>query len=132
MTTHEARTVSVSVDRPPAQVHAYVVDPRNLPEWAPGLARSVRPDGDRWLVETADGPVHVAFAEPNPYGVADHRITGEGFDVEVSMRVVPNADGSEVVFTVLRAPGATDDGFARDLALVEQDLQTLRNLLEQS
>lgn len=76
--------------------------------------------------------MHVAFAEPNPYGVADHRITGKGFDVEVSMRVVLNADGSEVVFTVLRAPGATDDDFARDLALVEQDLQTLRDLLEQS
>ncbi len=49
--------------------------------------------------------MHVAFAEPNPYGVADHRLTGEGFDVEVSMRVVPNADGSEVGLTVSRAPG---------------------------
>jgi hypothetical protein len=48
------------------------------------------------------------------------------------MRVVPNGDGSEVVFTVLRAPGATDDDLARDVALVEQDLRTLRDLLEQS
>jgi uncharacterized protein YndB with AHSA1/START domain len=132
MTTLEARTLSVSVDRPPAQVHAYVVDARNLPQWARGFARSVRPDGDRWLVETDGGPVRVSFAGPNPYGVADHRVTGEGFEVDVSMRVVPNGDGSEVVFTVLRAPGATDDDLARDVALVEQDLRTLRDLLEQS
>ena len=124
--------MSVSVDRPPSQVHAYVVDGSNLPAWAPGLARSVRPDGERWLVETADGPAHVHFTEPNPYGVADHRVTGDGFDVHVSMRVVPNGDGSEVVFTVLRAPGASDDDFARDVDLVEQDLRTLRDLLEQS
>ena len=132
MTTFEARTVSVSVDRPPAQVHAYVVDARNLPEWARGFARSVRPDGDRWVVETADGPVHLQFVEPNPYGVADHRVTADGLDVVMPARVVPNGAGSEVVFTVLRPPGTSDDDFARDVALVEQDLRTLRDRLESS
>lgn len=132
MTTFEARTLSVSVDRPPAQVHAYVVDARNLPEWAPGFARSVRPDGDRWVVETADGPVRVQFVEPNPYGVADHRVTADGLEVVMSARVVPNGDGSEVVFTVLRPAGTSDEDFARDVALVEQDLRTLRDRLEAS
>jgi hypothetical protein len=118
--------VSLSVDRPPAQVHVHVMDPPTCRSGRPASRVSTagrRPPAGR----DGHGRVDVAFAAPNPYGVADHRITGAGFDVQVSMCVVPNADGSEVVFTVLRGPGATDDDLARDLALVAHDLQTPRD-----
>lgn len=41
-----------------------------------------------------------------------------------------NLDGSEVVFTLLRAPGTTDAQHAADVAAVERDLQALKRLLE--
>lgn len=82
------------------------------------------------MVETADGPVRIAFAPKNGFGVLDHRIMGDdGLDVLSPMRVIVN-DGSEVLFTLFHREGMTDDEFSRDLALVESDLLTLRRLLE--
>jgi hypothetical protein len=46
------------------------------------------------------------------------------------MRVVPNGDGSEVVFTLLRLPGTSDDQFVADAGAVERDLRQLKILLE--
>jgi len=46
------------------------------------------------------------------------------------MRVVPNRDGSEFIFTLIRQPGMSDAQFAKDKAAVEIDLKTLKDLLE--
>jgi hypothetical protein len=126
----EARTLSVSIDREPSAVVEFVSDPRRLPAWAPGFARSVRRDASGWIVETGDGEIRVEFVPANAFGVVDHRVSGDGLDVLVPMRVVPNADGSEVLFTVVRPAASSDSDFARDIALVAADLQRLKDLLE--
>jgi hypothetical protein len=129
---HEVHHVSVSIARPPAEVYAFASDPRNLPRWAAGLARSeVARDGDAWVAEAPFGKVRVKFAPPNPFHVMDHDVTLEsGITVHNPMRVVPNGAGSEFMFTLVRQPGMTDAEFARDKAAVEQDLKTLKTLLE--
>lgn len=48
------------------------------------------------------------------------------------MRVVPNGDGSEFLFSLFRQPGMSDEAFAKDKAAVEKDLKTLKDLLERS
>ena len=133
MTALSARTVSVSIDRDPDAVYRYVRDPRNLPHWAPGFAKAVRADTGGWVVETADGPVRVTFAADNVLGVLDHRVSDDqGLDVLNPMRVIANADGAEVLFTLFRSVDASDDQFRGDLGLVEADLQTLKRMLEGS
>ncbi|HZJ06677.1 MAG TPA: SRPBCC family protein [Nocardioidaceae bacterium] len=131
MTTSRARTVSVSVERDPAAVYDYICDPRNLPSWAPGFAKSVREEAGRWLVETEAGTVGIAFASDNPLGVVDHRVTDDqGLDDTNPMRVIPNGHGSEVLFTLFQSAGISDDQFQHDLGLVESDLQLLKRVLE--
>jgi len=46
------------------------------------------------------------------------------------MRVVPRWEGSELVFTLIRQPGMSDEQFARDRAAVQGDLHALKTLLE--
>jgi len=46
------------------------------------------------------------------------------------MRVFPNNDGSELVFTLYRRPDVSDQEFAEDARLVEKDLANLKTLLE--
>jgi hypothetical protein len=46
------------------------------------------------------------------------------------MRVVPNNDGSEVIFTLYRRPGASDQMFDGDAKAVRGDLLKLKALLE--
>src|SRR5690606_25502537 len=105
----ESRHLAVSIDRPLAEVYAFASDPRNLPRWAPGLGAAVEPDGDAWVVETAQGTVGLTFAPQNEYGVLDHVVrTPTGETVHVPLRAIADGDGCEVVLTLRRTPGMTD------------------------
>jgi len=126
-----SRTLGVSIRRPPAAVYEFVSNPANLPQWAPGLCQSVRREGSSWVVETPNGPMGIRFAESNPFGVLDHYVQpAAGPEIYVPMRVIPNADGSELIFTLFQLPDMTDEQFAADSHLVDQDLHRLKRILE--
>jgi hypothetical protein len=129
---HAVRHISVSIGRRAEDVYAFASDPRNLPRWAAGLARSeIHREGDDWVAEAPFGRVAVRFVERNPFGVLDHDVRLEsGVTVHNPMRVVPNGEGSEFVFTLIRQPGTSDEQFAADEAAVQKDLRTLKELLE--
>ena len=46
------------------------------------------------------------------------------------MRVMPNGTGSEVTLVLFRQPEMDDNAFARDAGLMQNDLSTLKALLE--
>ena len=46
------------------------------------------------------------------------------------MRVIPDGNGCEVVFTVRRRSGITDEEFERDASAVLADLTALKRLIE--
>ena len=123
--------LSVSIDRPAAEVYDYARDPANLPAWAAGLAGGIaRVDGE-WVADSPMGRVVVRFAEVNPFGVLDHDVTlPDGTTVTNPLRVLPDGAGCEVVFTLRRAPGVTDAEFAADAAAVTADLATLKRVVE--
>ncbi len=127
------RHISISIDRPPADVYQLAANPENLPRWARGLAGSVKLTQDGTLIAASPmGEVKVRFAERNRQGILDHDVTlPSGETVHNPLRVVPNATGSEVIFTIFRRPGATEDQFAADAHAVERDLATLKSLLEE-
>ena len=129
---HEVRHISISIARVPEEVYAFASDPRNLPLWAEGLARSeVKADGDTWVVEAPFGTAKLRFSESNPFGVMDHDVELEsGVVMHNPMRVMPNGEGAEFVFSLFRQPGMTDEQFSADARAVENDLQRLKALLE--
>ena len=105
----------MTIERPPQEVYAFVRDPKNLAKWASGL----------------DGAVKVRFADANPYGVLDHYVSvNSGPEVYMPMRVFPNGDGAEVLITVFRQSGVSEEKFAEDTQWVRRDLETLKELLE--
>lgn len=124
--------VTVAIDRPADAVYAYASDPANLPEWAAGLAIApLTLVGGSWTVDSPMGAITIDFAPPNSYGVLDHTVTmPSGETVYNPMRVIADGDRSEVVFTIRQRAGMTDDEFARDIAAVRADLETLRRHLE--
>lgn len=126
----ESRHISEHIDRTAADVYAYASDPANLSSWAPGLGSSVEKVDGQWFVQTPEGRAAFAFAAPNDFGVLDHTVTlPSGEVVYVPMRVIADGKASEVVFTLRRRPGMTDDEFARDADLVAADLVRLRQVL---
>jgi len=125
--------VTISIRREPAEVYAFVSDPKNLPTWAAGLAGAkVHREGDEWVTESgALGKVHIKFAAKNAFGVADHDVRlPSGDTVHNPLRVLPHGGDSEVVFTLFRAPGVTDDKLLEDKRAIEKDLATLKQQLE--
>jgi hypothetical protein len=73
----------------------------------------------------------VRFVERNKYGVLDHYVSVDsGPEVYMPMRVFPNGDGAEVLITVFRRPGTTEERFVEDTKWVRRDLEALKDLLE--
>ena len=131
MTVTQAWTLSVSIDRPWQEVNDFLAVPENFPAWASGLGGNLRVRGDHYLVDGPDGVWQVRFTPPNRHGVLDHDVTApDGTRTHNAMRVIPNRDGAEVLFTLLRHQGMTEEKFAADAAWVRRDLEALRTLLE--
>jgi uncharacterized membrane protein len=129
--TFVAKHISVSIERSAAQVYEFASNPENLPQWAGGLGGSIKKVNDEWIAEAPMGRVKVNFAEKNKFGILDHDVTlSSGAKFSNPMRVFPNNDGSEVVFTLYRRPEMTDQNFVEDAESVEKDLITLKTLLE--
>lgn len=129
---HEAQHISIYIDCRPDKVYRFASNPENLPLWAAGLASSkVKKVGAVWLAEAPFGKVKITFAEDNIFGVMDHDVELEsGQVVHNPMRVVPNREGSEFIFTLLRQPDMSDQQFEEDKQAVEKDLARLKSLLE--
>lgn len=125
--------MSVAINRPDEEVYAFAANPANLPLWAAGLASSIEFVDGNWVAETSSGGVVVEFLPHNDFGILDHVVTlSTGERVMNPMRVIGYRDRSEVVFTVNRRPGMTDEEFESDAAAVAADLATLKRVLENS
>lgn len=127
-----SETLAVSIQRPPDDVYAFVLTATNMPRWAPAFCRAIRPAGEGWVIVTPDGEFGLRFVPRNEFRVLDHYVTlASGQTAYVPMRVLATADGhSEVIFTLFRQPGMTDADFAQDRGMVERDLTTLKQVLE--
>ena len=131
MSTMSAKIVHISIDRDWREVYDYASRPQNMPFWASGLASGLTRDGDDWIAEGTLGAARVRFAPRNDFGVIDHQVTLEsGLSVHNALRIVPNADGCEIMFTLLRLPGMSEEQFATDAAHVMRDLKALKELME--
>jgi Polyketide cyclase / dehydrase and lipid transport len=129
--TSESRHISEWIARPADEIYDYAADPANLPRWAPGLGSSVEKIDGQWFVETSEGRVGFAFVQRNEYGVLDHYVTlPSGEVVYIPLRVIADGSDSEVVFTLRRRPGMSDEDFKADADAVAADLSRLRQVLE--
>lgn len=129
--TLPALHISQAIAATPAAVVEFAGNPRNLPQWAGGLSSGIRQEGEHWLSESPMGTVRVTFTGPIAAGVLDHDVLlPDGTVGHNPLRVLANGDGAEVVFTLYRLPGTTDEDFERDAAFVRADLKRLRAVLE--
>lgn len=127
----ETRHIIVGIECAAVDVYEFASNPENLPDWASGLGQRVENVDGTWMVDSPMRRVEVSFVASNDLGVLDHRVTmpsGESFCNP--MRVLPDGDGSEVVFTLRRRDGQSYEEFCSDVELVEADLVRLKRTLE--
>ncbi|MBM9502033.1 SRPBCC family protein [Leptospira sp. 201903071] len=128
----ETKHIGVSIQASWENVYKYLSDPRNFPEWASGLCKSISPGNDgEWIIEAPQGKLKAAFTPSNEFGILDHTVifpTGER--IRNPMRILPNADGSEVLFSLFKTPEMSSEKFEEDTSWVLKDLNELKNLME--
>jgi hypothetical protein len=123
--------LSVSIDRSAAEAYEFLSLPENFPQWAAGLGKSLRRDGEDWIADTPGGPAKVRFSDRNSRGVLDHSVTlPGGGTVFVPLRLMPKGAGCELVLTLNRQPGMSDERFAADAEWVMRDLNAAKRILE--
>lgn len=127
----KSRTISCSINKPPATVCEFASNPEHLPQWVRSFCLSVRKSDDEWQMETPTGWIGIRFVPANDFGVLDHTVTfPDGQSILNPMRVVANGEGSEVTFTLFQLPGMSDEQFSKDAGMVEADLRSLKGVLE--
>jgi hypothetical protein len=126
----EARTISITVSHPWQALYEAIWQPGFFPRWASGLSNSaLEKQGDHWLAEGPEGAIRIRFTGYNRFGVMDHHVDpGNGQEIYVPLRVIPNEGGAEVLLTLFWQPGMSDAKFLADAAWVERDLKVLQSL----
>ncbi|OXM85696.1 hypothetical protein [Paenibacillus rigui] len=129
---YPSRTWSISIQCPPERVYAYVYDLRHFPAWAVSFGlSSIEASEGKGVIETPEGPLTMQFVPKNTLGVLDHDVTLPSGEINrIPMRVIANGTGSEVLFTLFRLPGVSEEAFQRDQVMVERDLLSLKGIME--
>ncbi|MGI8831611.1 MAG: SRPBCC family protein [Nitrososphaeraceae archaeon] len=130
----KSRSVTVSINRDPRTVYEFIFNLENLPKWASKAFQSIKQVKGEWIAETPQGLAKVGLAQRNDFGVLDHyvNLSSLGVEVYVPMRVVQNGiNGSEVIFTLFYTTDMSEEKFAQDVSMVEQDLKNLKNIMEE-
>ena len=126
----KSKTLTILINCQLKKVYEFVSNMENMPKWAKTFCRSIKKSVGEWIIETSQGSMKIKIAPKNDFGILDHTvIPAPGVEVFVPMRVVPNTSGSEVVFTLFQQPGMSEENFARDQGMVEQDLATLKQVV---
>jgi hypothetical protein len=123
----------VTIDRPAAEVHAFLADAENWPRWAVVNVLAVEP-GDNpgwWKMSTPDGPARFRIYADIATGIVDHDFGDEtGGVVRVPARVVGNERSADFLITITQPPELSDDAFESLLGSLETELATLKMVLE--
>ncbi|KKB76952.1 hypothetical protein VW35_16320 [Devosia soli] len=128
-----SHTIATQIDYPYEAAYRYLADPASYAQWAAIEPGSFHPlDNGDWTGETRFGGLrHIRFTPPNDYGVLDHAIfvPGEAL-LWTPMRVVPNEEGTELLFTFLARPGMSEDMFDSAIEWITTDFLMLKSILE--
>jgi hypothetical protein len=124
-----AETRSITIAAAPREVLRFVADPRNLPRWAPGFAPAVREREGSWFVSGERGEFEIVVLASDELGTFDLWPAANARR-GIRTRVIANGDGTEYVLTILMQDDIDEAGVAAQIEVIEQELATVRELME--
>lgn len=127
-------TLCVQIACSAAKAYQFIADPATMPRWAIHNVKSIRPVGqNEWEIQTPRGAGRLVSHYDQACGILDHEFVDpkEG-PWEVSARIVPaGAKDSVYMITLVKPPSMPEEAFRQGMPLVEEELQTMRHILEQ-
>ena len=124
-----AETRSITIAASPRDVLRFVADPRNLPRWAPGFAPAVLEREGHWFVSGEHREFEIVVLASDELGTFDLWPAADARR-GIRTRVLANGDGTEYVFTILMEDDIDQAGLTGQIEVIEQELATVRDLME--
>jgi hypothetical protein len=137
MATLETHTVTVTIDAPLATVAADLADPTTHHEWATeffaGPVRPGEPGEFVARVPMMGGEVRHKIDADAERGILDLYFAPHSapYGPPIPVRLVPNGDGVDVLWTLARFPGVSDQAWQQGLASMARELAALKRRHEQ-
>jgi hypothetical protein len=131
LTPMRSATLTITIAAPRDDVFAFLADGANLPAWASNFAPAIRPNGDGWIVNQGAVEIGLEIPANRELGTVDLHITlPSGARRAVYLRVLPNGEGAEVLFTLFHSDLRTDDDIARQNDEVAEELRRVKAIFE--
>jgi hypothetical protein len=130
----EPVTKTVFMKCPAKKLFDFLANAENWPRWAIHNIQAVRPGSEGWwLLDTPRGPGRLRIGPNERTGVLDHEFIDahEGRWL-VPTRVVAVADRTLLMMTFTKPDALLDEAFRQGMGLLEEELETLKRLLESS
>lgn len=132
MATAETATLTVTIDAPYERVARDLADPVTHPEWAheffSGPTR--RGEGDEVVVPVPlmGGDARFRIESDLEHGILDLYLAPLGAELgpPLPVRLVPNLDGVDVLWTLSRPPGLPDEPWRAGCESMQRELESLR------
>jgi hypothetical protein len=126
---NSTQTRSIAIAAPPEAIVELLTDGARLPEWAPQFASEARAEADHWVIDSGGQQLRIRIKASADSGTVDF-VSADDERVGAFSRVIPNAKGSEFLFSILFPPGTDQAVIDAQMAVVEGELEAVRALVE--
>lgn len=132
ITIQPNQTKSIAIAATPEKVFAFLMDGTAWPKWAIHNVKAAKPRASGiWNVETARGPGQLTLKGDAASGVVDEVfVDADGNAWTVPGRVVSAGGGAVVVMTFTKPSGVNEIQFFQGMAQMDDELDTLKRVLE--
>ena len=128
---NDAYTATTVIERDADDVFGFVSEPENQPRWAVNFVRSTEPiGGGRYVMQTPVGELTYRLEADPARRVADWVFETPAGETVMPARVVPHPAGAVFSFTIPRMPGTDDAAWEQGRRGLDEELETLKALLE--
>ena len=130
----KSRVFTIPIHRRYADVYGFLADPTNFTLWGgtePG-GEMKHLGGRDYLVVLPRGRRVMRFTPFNEHGVLDYQVFREGETAGpvTPVRLHPNEDGCEMLFTWFQRPGVSNEQFESEAEWAYSDLLRMKAYIE--
>ena len=116
----------------PEKLFNLISKEENLPKWATIFCKSIRKEGEDFIITTPGGDLFFKIDSDEKTGVIDMSVgpTKEQMWGGPHRVVSDNMGGSLFIFTYIQAPGQPDEDFENGCKGLEAEFEVIRKIVE--
>lgn len=124
----QSRTITFTVNRKTAEAFDAIL---NIP---PKMMPDASKQDDGWWSFTSPWgtTTKLKFHENKQLGILDHQVIDDGAKWNVPMRVVSKGNDSEVITTIIKPDGISDQTFDERMKEIEKIMLSMKQVIEET